>query len=122
MARLNVQADVRAYLDGMLPDAEVRVRVPDPRPERLVVVKRAGGRRLNILQDRPGVDVLVWAPTEEAAAELAERVSHLMELLPRERFLDGYDLVREETLRSDPDPETDIPRWFGSYTITTHKH
>lgn len=122
MPRLNIQADVRAYLEENLDGVDVCVRVPDPRPTMLVVVKRSGGRKLNVLQDRPGLDVLMWAPSEAAVAELAERVGDLMERLPRTRFIDGYDLVVEETMRSDPDPETDIPRWYASYTITTHKY
>lgn len=122
MPRLNVEADIRSYLEENLEGVAVRVRVPDPRPGTLVLVKRSGGRKLNVLQDRPGVDILMWAPSELACSELAERVGDLMELLPRRRFLDGYALVEEETMRSDPDPETDLPRWYASYTITTHKH
>ena len=104
MPRLNVQADVRARLAAALAPIEVRVSVPDPRPATLVVVTREGGHRLNALQDRPGV--------------LAERVGDLMQALA---FADGYEDVAEESMRSDPDPDTRSPRWYASYTITTHR-
>lgn len=118
MPRLNVQADVRARLAKALAPVEVRVSVPDPRPQTLVVVAREGGHRLNALQDRAGVGVLVWAPTEAKACDLMERVGDLMAALP---FSAGYEVVDEETMRSDPDPATKSPRWYASYTITTHK-
>lgn len=117
--RLNVQADVRRRLEEALPGVEVRVNVPPERPDRLVVVTREGGRRLNELQDRAGVGLLCWAPTEEEACELADRASDVMASLP---FSGGYDLVREESLYSDPDPNARAPRWYGSYTITTHHY
>ena len=125
MPRLNVQADVRSYLAASLDGVEVRVRVPDPRPERLVVVTREGGRRLDALRDRAGVGVLVWAPTEAECQELADEVADLMFALNGDfGFRRGYDLVEEEALYSDADTETrpDTPRWYGSYTITTHRY
>lgn len=119
MPRLNVQADVRARLAKALAPAEVRVSVPDPRPESLVVVTREGGRRLNSLQDRAGIGLLIWAPTEEKARELADAAGDTMMAL---RFEDGYELITEETMRSEPDDATDppTPRWYASYTLTTH--
>lgn len=117
--RLNVQADVRRRLAEALAPVEVRVSVPDPRPPTLVVVTREGGRRLNDLQDRAGVGVLSWAPTEAEACRLADRASDAMRALP---FSGGYDLVEEESLRRDPDPNDGSPRWYGSYTVTTHHY
>lgn len=117
--RLNVQGDVRRRLAAALAPVTVRVSVPDPRPPTLVVVTREGGRRLNDLQDRAGIGVLCWAPTEAEAARLADRASDALRALP---FAGGYDLVTEEALRSDPDPDAGTPRWYGSYTITTHHY
>lgn len=117
MPRLNVQADIRSYLADSLGDAEVHVRIPDPRPERLVVVRREGGHRLDRLCDRAGVGILVWAPTEAECQELADEVADLMYALNGdEGFRRGYDLVEEEALYSDADSEAnpDVPRWYGS--------
>lgn len=126
MPRLNAEAFVRSYLEGSLDGVAVAVRVPDPRPRRLVVVRRGGGRRLNRLVDSPGVHLTIWGGTEWETSELAAEVGDLMDALNHsdEAFLAGIDLVEEESLRSDPDTqaEPDVPRWFGSYTLKTHKY
>lgn len=118
MGRLNVQADLRARLENFLNPINVYTHVPEDRPPTFVVVKREGGGKLDALRDRPGVSILMWAQSEAKAYALAERVSDFMAHL---RFCDGYDVVYEETLRSDPDPQTKSPRYYASYTITTHK-
>lgn len=126
MPRLNAEAFVRAYLESNLEGVVVHTRVPDPRPQRLVVVTRAGGGRLGRLLDRPGVHLMVYGGSEWETSELATEVGELMDALNRsdEAFLAGIDRVEEESLRSDPDTRTqpDTPRWFGSYTMTTHKY
>lgn len=119
MGRLRAEAVVREFLDGRLPDAVVRVRVPDPRPPTFVLVKRAGGGALDRLLDRPGIELVMWAPTEAEAEDLAHEAAQAMLWLDRHGFPMGIAKVEEETLRSDPDPRTDEPRWYGSYTITT---
>lgn len=126
MARLNIQSYVISYLARELSEVTVRARVPSPTPERLVVVRRAGGGRINRLQDRPGVHLLIWGGSEWETSELASRVGDLMDALNRSdaAFIDGVEVVVEESLRSAPDPtaKPEVPRWFGSYTITTHKY
>lgn len=122
MPRLNVEGAVRAYLAGAMPDVQVRVSVPGDRPSTLVVVRRNGGRRVNALVDRAGLDVLCWAPTESAACSLAERVGDLVWALGSGHILDGIDRVEEESMRSDYDREAGSPRWYASYTLTTHKY
>lgn len=119
MPSLNVQADLRRRLEEAL-GVPVRVAVPAQRPATFAVVRRNGGGRVNSLQDRAGVDVYSYAPTEEAAAALAARVSDFMQGLPRRAFLAGYESCDEETVRSDPDGGTGGARWYASYTITTH--
>lgn len=119
MPRLNVQADVRRRLADALAPVAVLTHVPDPRPDELVVVTRAGGGRLDFLRDRPGLDLLVWAGSEDRAAELAHAAADAIMALP---FEAGYADVEEETLRSDPDEEARSPRWYGSYTITTYRY
>ncbi|MBQ9058523.1 MAG: hypothetical protein IJ125_05015 [Atopobiaceae bacterium] len=119
MPRLNVQAKVRQALAQALPDIEVRVSVPDPRPKTLVVVRREGGRKLNRLIDRAGVGIFCWAPTELEVSELADKVSDALSSLD---FRDGFALVEEEHMESDRDPLTKTPRWYASYTVTTYKH
>lgn len=115
---LNVQGDLRKRLADALAPIEVRVNVPEDRPETLVTVTREGGARLNVLQDSPGIGIYCYAPTEQKAWELADKVADFMQEL---QFADGYELIVQETMYSDPDPYTRTPRWYLSYTITTHK-
>lgn len=115
---LNVQADLRSRLAAALEPVEVRTSVPDPRPDELVTVRREGGARQNALLDRPGVGILCWAPTEERACELAHDVADVVDSLG---FGDGYALVEMDSMESDPDPDSQTPRWYLSYTITCFK-
>lgn len=118
MPRLNVQADLRSYLEEGLPGVPVKVAVPKEFSGELVVVRRDGGGRENALVDSAGVGIQMWADTEAEAAELAERVGDLMQAAP---FVRGYARVTEESMRSDYDLYRSRPRWYASYTIKTYK-
>ncbi len=118
MPRLNIQAYARAYLAERL-DVPVVVNVPDPRPASFVVVRRNGGRWLDRVRDRPGLDVEAWAPTEAEACGLMADVDELLLLMEYE---DGIARVDQETMRSDEDPDSGSPRWYASYTITTYRN
>lgn len=118
MPTLNAQGDLRRRLSEALAPTEVRVRVPDRRPERLVTVTREGGSRRNALLDGPGIGIYCWAPTEQEAWELADAVADEMAALP---FSAGYADAQQEAMYSDPDPDTRSPRWYLSYTVTTFK-
>ena len=111
---LNAQAAVRGYLARAL-GVPVCVSVPNPRPEKCVTVRREGGHiQGDKPRDKPGIGV--YAATEAQAADLASEVSALM--LEAHR-LDGVADVQEEAFYSSPDLESDTPRWYGSYTLTT---
>ena len=125
MPRFNVEGYVRSHLAfSLYGRAEVRVSVPDPRPRNLVVVERSGGSADRALLDRPGVHLLVWAPTKAEAFELAEACADAMAALRSDaHFAAGVADVSEESFRYDPDPETgDSPRYFLSYTLTTYRY
>ncbi len=117
MAWLNVQADLRGRLEGAL-GVPVKVKVPDNIPEKCVVVLRNGGRILNKLQDRAGVDFYAYGASEAEAQALMDGVREEVFSLG---FADGYELMREETCRSDFDEDARRYRWYSSWTITTHK-
>lgn len=125
MARLNVQAEVIAYLKSAL-DVPVSVFVPTARSRYakngitdFVTVHREGGSRQNRLVDRAGVGIEMWASTESKAAKLAEQVSDLILDL---EYRKGFARVEEESLYSDADADSGSPRWYGSYTITTYQY
>lgn len=126
MARLNVQAWLIGYLQDNLPDVAVRARVPEPRPTLLVVVRCAGGRKLDALRDSAGVHLMVYGGSEWETSELASEVSDLMWALNRSdaAMLAGIDRVDEEAMRSEPDTQAkpEAPRWFCSYTLITHRY
>lgn len=121
MPSLDVQADLRRRLAKALSPVDVRITVPEDRPKKLVVVEHEGRRSLNSLQDRTGIGILSWAPTELEARGLAMSASEAIRALPRTAFLSGYESCVEEDMRPETDPETGSPRWYASYTITTHK-
>ena len=117
MAWLNVQADLRGRLQDAL-GVPVSVKVPKEIPARCVVVWRNGGRTLNKLQDRAGVDFYAYGESEADACNLMESVREAAFTLS---FSDGYEVMREETCRSDYDEDARRFRWYSSWTITTHK-
>lgn len=114
---LEAQSDLRRRLAAAFPGTEVRTRVPNPRPDELITVWREGGRRLNRLQDQPGICVYCWAGSEARAASMAQAVADFMQGL---RFSDGYEAVEMESMYSDPDPDSETPRWYLSYTLIVH--
>lgn len=118
MERLNVQAAVRAYLAEKIPNAETRVTIPSPRPERLVVVRRVDGAMQDQLLDFAKVEALIYAPTESEAYKLAQEVSGAMLALS---FADGYAKVRESYFYTDYDEDAKNPRWYAQYELTTYQ-
>lgn len=116
MPSLNVQSDLRRRLSVALAPVEVRVKVPESRPSKLVTVSREGGARKNALLDGAGIGIYCWAPSEQEAWELADKATDAMAALP---FSGGYAKIDMEAMYSDPDPDTGCPRWYLSYTITT---
>lgn len=121
MPSLDVQADIRKRLSDALSPVDVRITVPEDRPKKLVVVEHEGRRSLNAVQDRTGIGILAWAPSEIEARSLIMRAGELIRGLPRTSFLGGYESCVEEKMLPETDPETGSPRWYASYTITTHE-
>lgn len=115
---LNIQADLIARLARAFPNATVRRFVPEKVPERLITVHREGGRRQNDLVDSPGIGINAWAPSELEASRMAEDISDLMASLA---FSEGYATITQEAMYSSPDPDTDHPRWYLSYTFQTYE-
>lgn len=90
--------------------------VPADRPREFIVVQRTGGTRGEALSN-PAVAVQSWAASEQAAAELAERVDAAMAALP---YGDSgvTNVGRGEPY---PFPSTEkIPRYQALYSLTVH--
>lgn len=117
MQRMNIQATLRAYLEHKLDGVTVRVSVPDPRPDYLVVVRRIGGSMQDGLIDVPSIELLMYAPTEAKAADLAAKCAQAIFDL---QYADGYASVDETYFYSDYDVTAKNPRWYAQYQIKTY--
>lgn len=115
---LDIQTSLRERLARAFPDAVVKRFVPEKMPEFLITLHREGGRRQNALVDAPGIGIEVWGPTELDTSSLANDVADLMSTL---EFSEGFATVTQEAMYSSPDPDTDHPRWYLSYTIQTYE-
>lgn len=124
MPTTNAQGLLRAYLeDGT--GVPWYVSEPTPRPARDVpygVVRRINGQRENALVDNPRISVIAHAGTEQAAYELSDSADDLVYALPRDHFADGFDSVTPIDRRSEPDPDTSLPRWVATYSMKTHRY
>lgn len=93
----------------------VGVVLPTTRRDRMVMVRRDGGARLDVARDAPRMGVNVWGRTEQEASDLARLVAALLWSAP-----DG-DPVCKATQMSGPSPVTDVqPRRFMSYEFVTY--
>lgn len=89
-----VQPDVELWATGWLRQAlagrpepyaagvYVSNTVPAPRRDRMVVVRRDGGLRLDLLREVARLGVQVWATTEQDATDLARLVAGLLWAAP----------------------------------------
>ncbi|MEW1867044.1 hypothetical protein AB0420_02400 [Streptomyces caelestis] len=104
-------AVVRAYLLEALAargiDVPVRTRVPSPRPPRFVRLERIGGTRVDLITDRPRIDVQCWGESEEDANDLATVVRALVLAIPGWRGTAvAYDVAEVGGPNTMPDPES----------------
>jgi hypothetical protein len=107
-------AVVRAYLREQLvargEDVPVGARVPSPRPPRFVRLERVGGTRLDLVTDRPRIDVHCWGDTEASATDLAALARALLFAMPGWRGAVAYDVVEVGGPNTLPDPSSEQPR------------
>ncbi|MFF7365618.1 hypothetical protein [Streptomyces sp. NPDC008125] len=89
----------------------VGTRVPSPRPARLVRAERIGGAQLDVVTDRPRLDVHCWGATEADAADLVAVVRALTLAMPGWRGAVVYDLAEVGGPNLLPDAATSSPRY-----------
>lgn len=109
---------LKNYLDPFL-SVPVVGKVPDPRPDSFVQIRRSGGGA-QIARDTPLVDVFCWALTDEDAEDLCMTVRSLITDLENS-MLGGRQIYRlEEFLgpTQDDDPETGTSRWWMTFSIS----
>lgn len=109
---------VIAALDADLPEP-VRSRIPNPRPDTFVLVRRTGGPKRNVVTDGAQVTVESWALTDEAAADLAQEAREILNDLPGQ-IIGGVPVYRvdEATGPADlPDPLSSQPRYTQTFSV-----
>lgn len=118
-AELVVVTALRSRLAASDPYVDVGTLVPNPRPDRLVVVQRTGGARLNLVADEPTVTVDAWAPTADEAQGIAQRCrAHLHAL--RGSTVAGVAVYRVQELAGPqnlPDPLSSSPRYTFAVSL-----
>lgn len=119
MAFPDVNALLIAYLDPLVDPVGVVSRVPDPRPARLVQVRRVGGAALPPVRDTARVDVWCWDTTDRRAMELALAVRGHVWKLAGTALLGPMCYRVQEFLapRLDDDPVTNSPRVWATYSL-----
>ena len=92
-------------------DAHVGISVPSPREDRMVIVRRDGGPRLDTTREAARLGVRVWATTDQEATDLARLVRALLWMSP-----DGDPVCRVTDLSgpsSVPDESGQPLRFFS---------
>lgn len=93
-------------------------RVPAQRPRRFVTVHRIGGSRLDVITDRPRLDVHCWGATEEEAADLVAVVRPLTFAAPGWRGAVVYDVAEVGGPNLLVDSETSLPKYAFAVEVS----
>jgi hypothetical protein len=120
----DVEALVKARLDSELPsywfeDVTVDTVIPNPRPDVLIVVRRTGGPRLNLVADGAQLTVEAWHPADSDAQTLAQICRALIEAMQGQRLDDTtvYTVTELAGPQNLPDPLSEHPRYTFSVQI-----
>lgn len=117
-------AIVGQLLRPLLAPVPVQTKMPEPRPDSIVLISRPGGDMSNLVTDRPTLSFHCWALDDVDAEALANRVRALLKA-------HQFDVVGDHTLHGwrgagcseFPDPAVPThSRWqvTGSLGISAH--
>lgn len=117
-------AAVTALRDGLAalaPSATVGTRVPNPRPDALVVVRRIGGARRNLVVDSATLSIEAWGVTEEDAHDLAQLARAVLKAAENtnQNSIVIYQVEEFAGPALLPDPDTEQPRYVLTVEIGT---
>jgi len=89
--------------------------VPQTRRDRMVIVRRDGGPRLDVTREAARLSVRVWGPTEQVATDLARLVAALLWAAPT-----GSPVLRvqQQTGATPVADSSGQPLRFMSFEIT----
>lgn len=112
------------YLSEQLPlyndTATAHTQIPNPRPDRFVVVPRVGGPLRNLVVDEPTIGVECWAVTPVLAFSLARLVRALLGALPGQTVagVPFYTYAEFTGPTNLPDPESGQARYILTAALT----
>lgn len=120
----DVEAAAQDYLETQLAalsdTATVVVKIPDPRPTRMVKLNRTGGVRLGLVLEQAQLTVECWDARTDLAHDLAQVVRGLLWVMPdRYSTATTYKVAELGGLANLPDPDTALPRYTFTVLITT---
>jgi hypothetical protein len=117
-------AAVTAIRDGLTAQsstATVGTRVPNPRPDLFVTVRRIGGVRRNLVVDSAQLSVECWGLSEQTAHDLAQLCRGFIHAA-RGTNQDGTVVYHVAEIGGPallPDPASEQPRYVATYEIGT---
>lgn len=121
----DVEAVLVSYLSSELTargdTASAHVNIPNPRPERFVVVPRIGGTRASHFVDQATIAVECWADRPALAHDLAQLVRALIHALPG-KTVSGVTFYRTDEFAAPanlPDPESNQARYVLTVSVST---
>jgi hypothetical protein len=77
-ATTKLRALILARSEPYTDDVYVSNTTPNPRRDRMVIVRRDGGGRLDVVREAPRLGINVWAKTEPDANNLGRMVAALL--------------------------------------------
>lgn len=114
MALRDAEALVCTLLAGIGPD--VSVKVPLPRPDEFLWVRRTGGPVRSRVVDYPQITVTAWAGSSTRAGDLAREARQV--LMDSALGSNGIHAVESASLYSDPDPDSGADRYTFTVFMT----
>lgn len=100
--------------------ASVHTAIPNPRPDRFVIVPRLGGQRRNVVVDDATIGVECWAATNGQAHDLAQLVRALIHAA-QGTTVGGVQVYRVQEFAGParlPDPESHQARYVLTVSVS----
>jgi len=109
---------VIGYLEPLVAPVHVGSRVPKPRPDRFIQVRRVGGRSETV-RDIARLDIFCWDPTDPGAMALALDVRTRIWALAGSALLGPavYRVAEFLAPRHSDDDKTGTPRVWATYEL-----
>ena len=114
----DIEDALRLYLTPLL-DAHVSVTIPNPRPERLVIVPRIGGTKRDMVTESATIAVECWDAKPSDALSLAQEArAHIHALTGQ--TISGLTVYRTQEFAGPamlPDPVSELPRYVFTVSV-----